>query len=269
VRKNRLLMVTMDLSLTQSRIEQFQHDGYLICRKLASPKTCDNMLAVTREHLQRMIAPVEFEAEVGYPGAPKSFDAPGGRTVRRLRNAYQRDASFRNWASDPRLVDWLAQLFGEPVCLTLAHHNCVMTKHPNFGTATGWHRDIRYWSFTRPDLVTVWLALGDETEANGSLKVIPGSHRLAIKREQLDELDFLRPDVAENQAIFARGQALALEQGDVVLFHSGLFHAAGKNTGETVKSSVAFAYRAQSNIPIPGSRSAQAGDVLLDGLQPK
>jgi phytanoyl-CoA hydroxylase len=159
----------------------------------------------------------------------------------------------------------MEQLFGEPTCLTLAHHNCVMTKHPQYGTATGWHRDIRYWRFQRPDLVTVWLALGEESDANGALRVIPGSHRLNIQRAQLDELDFLRPDVAENQALFAQGITLELHRGDVMFFHSGLFHAAGANTGNEVKTSVVFAYRGQSNLPLEGSRSADAGDVALGG----
>ncbi|MGH8808158.1 MAG: phytanoyl-CoA dioxygenase family protein [Noviherbaspirillum sp.] len=253
----------MEQLLSTTQVEQFRRDGYLVFRKLVSPAACDTMLAVTRAHLEQAIAPLEYEAEVGYPGAPASLDAPGGRTVRRLRGAYERAECFRAWASDPRLVSWLVQLLGERVCLTLAHHNCVMTKHPNFGTATGWHRDIRYWSFARPDLVSVWLALGDETEAKGALKVIPGSHRLDIKRSQLDDLDFLRPDVEENLALFGQGRMVELQQGDVLFFHSGLFHAAGRNAGPAVKTSVVFAYRGESNLPVAGSRSAAAGDVLL------
>lgn len=253
----------METLLSATQIEQFRHDGYLVFRKLASPAACDTMLSVTREHLQHAIAPLEYEADVGYPGAPRSLDAPGGRTARRLRAAYQRDACFRSWAEDRRIVTWLRQLFGEPVHLTLAHHNCVMTKHPSFGTATGWHRDIRYWSFARNDLITVWLALGAENSDNGALHVIPGSHRLAIGRDQLDDLDFLRPDVPENQALFAHGRVLDLEQGDVVFFHSGLFHAAGRNNGDAVKTSVVFAYRGESNLPVEGSKSAAAGDVGL------
>lgn len=251
------------MSLSAAQIEQFRTDGYLVFRKLASPAACASMVAVTRAHLQQALAPVEYEAEVGYAGAPASLDAPGGRTVRRLRAAYQRDPVFRAWAEDGRLTQWLRELLDEQVCLTLAHHNCVMTKHPNFGTATGWHRDIRYWSFARNELISVWLALGTEKEGNGALKVIPGSHRLDIKRSQLDDLDFLRPDVAENQAIFARGTTVELEQGDVLFFHSGLFHAAGRNNGDAVKNSVVFAYRGESNLPLAGSRSAQAGDVCL------
>lgn len=253
----------MTLPLTLDQIGQFRNDGYLVFRKLAPASACDAMLEVVRAHLQRGVAPVEYEAEVGYAGAPGSLDAPGGRTVRRLRSAYQRDACFRAWAEDVRIVSWLRQLLAEPVCLTLAHHNCVMTKHPDFGTATGWHRDIRYWSFARNDLIAVWLALGAEREENGALRVIPGSHRLQVGRHQLDDLDFLRPDVPENQALFAQGRVLELEQGDVVFFHSGLFHAAGRNATGQVKHSAVFAYRGQSNQPLDGSRSAAAGDVFL------
>lgn len=254
----------MNTALSPEHIERFRQDGYLVFRGLASDRTCAALLATAQEHLRHAIAPLEYEAEVGYPGAPASLDAVGGKTIRRLRQAYHRDPVFRAWAEDRRIVGWLGQLFGERVCLTLAHHNCVMTKHPNFGTATGWHRDIRYWSFTRPDLIAVWLALGNETAANGALHIIPGSHRLPIGREQLDDLDFLRADVEANRGIVAQGQVLELERGDVVFFHSGLFHAAGRNTGDTVKTSVVFAYRAQSNPPIAGSRSAAAGEVLLD-----
>jgi phytanoyl-CoA hydroxylase len=253
----------MTAPLTTDQIEQFRNDGFLVFRKLATETACDAMLEVVRTHLQREVAPVEYEAEVGYAGAPDSLDAPGGRTVRRLRSAYQRDACFREWAEDARIVGWLRQLLAEPVCLTLAHHNCVMTKHPNFGTATGWHRDIRYWSFARNDLVAVWLAVGTESEENGALHVIPGSHRLQVGRHQMDDLDFLRPDVPENRALFAQGRVLALQKADVVFFHSGLFHAAGRNATAQVKHSVVFAYRGQSNQPVEGSRSAAAGDVFL------
>ena len=230
---------------------------------MVTPLARELMISVVQEQLRAAAPPVEYEAEVGYAGAPTSLDAPGGRTVRRLRDAYHRHECFRVWAEDQRVVTRLRQMFNEPVRLVLAHHNCVMTKHPHYGTATGWHRDIRYWSFARNDLVTVWLAIGRETASNGALHVIPGSHRLDIGRHQLDELDFLRPDAPDNQPLFAQGVPVELQPGDVLFFHSGLFHAAGRNDSEAVKMSVAFAYRGENNVPGAGSRSEAGGDVVL------
>jgi phytanoyl-CoA hydroxylase len=251
------------MKLSERQIEQFRTDGYLVLRKLIDPAACESMISVAESQLRNAVPPLEYETEVGYPGAPASMDAPGGKTVRRLRGAYHRDAVFKAFAQDRSLVAKLAQLFGEEVCLSLAHHNCVMTKHPDFGTATGWHRDIRYWSFARPDLIAVWLALGPENADNGGLKFIPGSHRLAIQPEQLDPLDFLRPDSPQNQVLFEQGITLELQRGDVVFFHSGLFHAAGRNNSASVKMSLVYAYHGKSNMPIQGSRSAAAGDVFL------
>jgi phytanoyl-CoA hydroxylase len=249
--------------LSGEQIAQFERDGYLVFRNMLEPQACEQMLAVARRQLQEAQQPLEYEAELGYTGAPKSLDDEGGRTVRRLRGAYDRDAVFHDWARDPRVLVKLRQLFGEPVCLTLAHHNCVMTKHPRYGTATGWHRDIRYWSFTQSDLICVWLALGDEIESNGSLKFIPGSHKLQIAPDRLDELLFLRPEHPDNQALFSQGKAVELHQGDVVFFHSLLFHAAGVNRSDQVKTSVAFAYHGCSNQPLPGTRSAASDDVRV------
>ena len=251
------------MTLTDLELEQFRRDGYLVFRNMVTPLARELMISVVQEQLRAAAPPVEYEAEVGYAGAPTSLDAPGGRTVRRLRDAYHRHECFRVWAEDQRVVTRLRQMFNEPVRLVLAHHNCVMTKHPHYGTATGWHRDIRYWSFARNDLVTVWLAIGRETASNGALHVIPGSHRLDIGRHQLDELDFLRPDAPDNQPLFAQGVPVELQPGDVLFFHSGLFHAAGRNDSEAVKMSVAFAYRGENNVPGAGSRSEAGGDVVL------
>lgn len=251
------------MSLSSQQLDQFRTDGYLVLKARVAPDRCEQMLGVTRDHLQRAVPPIEYEADVGYPGAPASLDAPGGQTARRLRGAHDRADCFRAWSDEPALVGELAQLLGEEVVLSLAHHNCIMTKHPHYGTATGWHRDIRYWSFGRNELISSWLALGEETADNGALCFIPGSHRLHIEAERLDDLDFLRPEVPANQQLFCLGVTPTLQRGDVVLFHSGLFHSAGRNNTERMKASVVFAYRGISNPPVPGTRSAAAGEVVL------
>ncbi|WP_019139788.1 phytanoyl-CoA dioxygenase family protein [Noviherbaspirillum massiliense] len=253
----------MELPLSVTQIEEFRDRGYLVFRNMVPALACELMLSVTQQQLHAAQPPLEYEAVLGYPGAPASLDAPGGRTVRRLRDAYRRHECFRLFAEDRQVVARLEQLFGEPVRLNLAHHNSVMTKHPNFGTATGWHRDIRYWSFASSDLISVWLALGTENAASGGLKVIPGSHRMTILPAQLDELDFLRPDNADNQKLFAQGIPVELNKGDVLFFHSRLFHSAGRNTTPAIKTSVVFAYHGESNQPTAGTRSAAAGEVAL------
>lgn len=248
---------------TPSELSTFAERGFLIIRGLAEPQIVSRILAVTRMGLETGEGPVEFEADLGYPGSPASRDQPGGRTIRRLKHAQGRDPVFTEWLAGVTIVGRLQQLLGPRICMPLAHHNCIMTKHPRFSSETGWHQDIRYWSYCRPELVSLWLALGAEHPENGGLWVIPGTHQLQLHRERFDEHLFLRQDLPENQHLISQREAVLLEAGDVLLFHARTFHAAGRNTTTAPKFSAVFTFRAGDNPPIPGSRSASLPELIL------
>ena len=246
-----------------TELAAFERDGYLVVPDLAPAALCERMLAVAKSHLAAGVAPVEYEVDVRYPGAPQSQEAPGGRTVRRLLQACARDPVFRDWATSPELRERLVQLLGPDVELSQAHHNCVMTKDPRYSSLTQWHRDIRYWSFDRPELVSVWLALGQERFENGCLLVLPGSHRIEFDPAQLDDAQFLREDVEANRPLLATQRAVELNAGDVLFFHCRLLHAAGANRTSETKYSVVHTYHAADNRPLAGSRSAGVPDIPL------
>ena len=248
---------------TAEEIAQFGRDGYLVVRGLAPDALRARMLEVARSHLAAAVPPLEYEADVKYPGSPESHDAPGGRTVRRLLQAYVRDPAFREWSVSKPIAARLAQLLGARVELSQAHHNCVMTKDPRYSSLTSWHRDIRYWAFERAELVSVWLALGRERYENGCLLVLPGSHAMEFLPGQLDAAQFLRTDVEQNRALLARETRVELDPGDVLFFHCRLFHAAGANQTSETKFSVVHTYHAADNRPIAGTRSASAPDIPL------
>ena len=251
---------------SHDQIQHFQRDGYLIVPGLAPPSQCADMAATARDHLTRRVAPIEYEADVGYSGAPASRTAPGGNTVRRLLQAYARAPVFAAWASDPRVVTRVQQLLARPVVLPQAHHNCVMTKQPGFSSETHWHQDIRYWSYARPDLINVWLALGHETIDNGCLMLLPASHLQQFAAARLDAALFLRPELPENQRLIEKRVCAALAPGDVLFFHARSFHAAGRNLTQDSKFSVVFTYRPDDNPAIAGTRSAAYKEIAFEWL---
>lgn len=250
-----------------AELDRFARDGFVIVRGLADAELRRQMIEVTRADLISRTDPVEYEADLHYPGAPQSRSMPGGDTVRRLKEAYTRDPVFTRWVAQPGMVKRLQQLLGGRVVMPLAHHNCVMTKQPRFSSETGWHQDIRYWSFQRPELVSVWLALGHETPENGCLYVIPGTHRMSFSRDQLDDALFLRPDLPENVKLIEQKVAAQLEPGDVLFFHALTFHAAGRNQTDQSKFSVVFTFRPLDNVPIAGSRSSSLPELLLPAVE--
>lgn len=245
-------------------VAQFRRDGYVIVRGLAVRPLCEQMIRIAQQQLAGQTGPLEYEADVNYPGAPASRDAPGGRTVRRLLQACARDLLFRDWAKSPALADRLRQLLGPRVGLAQAHHNCIMTKAPAHSSSTGWHRDSRYWSFQKPELVSAWLALGGEHRANGCLLLLlPGSHTIEVSGDRFDTAQFLRSDIEENRELLRTQIAAELEAGDVLFFHSRLFHAAGQNRTDETKFSLVFTYHAAGNRPLAGSRSASLPDIEI------
>jgi phytanoyl-CoA hydroxylase len=245
-------------------VDAFAADGYLVLRGLIDPSTCDAIVREVEASLHPVLGPAEFEADVGYPGAPRSRNQAGGDTPRRLLHAYSRFASLRPLVTGPRIARHLRALMGsDRILLSQCHHNCVMTKSPGFSSLTLWHQDVRYWAFERPELVSLWLALGQESADNGALQVIPGTHREILSADRYDEALFLRPDLPENQALIARARTIELDKGDALFFHCRTFHAAGRNLTERVKLSGVFTYHTAGNRPVVDSPSARFASIEL------
>jgi len=255
-------------------IQPFQKDGYQIFKSFLDVERVALLRAAADSALQPLLAPVEYEADTGYPGAPLDRRSAGGQTPRRLLAAYARSPLWRALATDPELKKLLSAVL-KPTAddsgnapasqpqLSQSHHNCIMTKHPGFSSKTLWHQDIRYWAFSEPELVSAWFALTAEHEANGGLWLIPGSHRLVLEPERFDAQLFLRTDLPENQTLIDRAVPVSLNAGDLLLFHCRTFHAASTNDTEQVKLSAVFTYHNENNAPLPDSRSALYPSVPL------
>ncbi|MGB4708039.1 MAG: phytanoyl-CoA dioxygenase family protein [Fuerstiella sp.] len=248
---------------SDEEVRSFERDGYIIQRGLMPESYINRILDVARRDAGLHYGDIEYEADVQYPGAPTSVEAEGGRTIRRLKQAFSRDPVFSQMVKEPFLLNRLRQLVGPPVVMPLAHHNCIMTKHPKYSSDTGWHQDIRFWNFKTSELVNAWVALGDETLANGCLRLLPGTHRMQWSAANLDEGLFLREDLPEHRIHLDSAVTAELKAGDVLFFHARCFHAATRNNSENTKYSAVFTFRSLDNPPVEGSHSAALPELLL------
>jgi phytanoyl-CoA hydroxylase len=67
--------------------QQFVRNGFLIVRGLAGLGHAQALRERAAAELGAREEPAEFEADLGYPGAPRSRGATGGPTIRRLLDA--------------------------------------------------------------------------------------------------------------------------------------------------------------------------------------
>lgn len=242
------------MTLSDVQLAQFERDGFIVLRAMADSARCDTILGAANDEIEKCEAPIETEGEYVHTGNP---------TLRRLRQVYDRRAEFRDWMTDPLLREALSQVLHDMPVLTLAHHNSIMTKMPSTSTETCWHQDRRYWHFENDNLVSVWLALGEERLQNGVLEFIPGSHRLELTPECFDARSCFVTGVPQNDVLIARKVHYVLQAGDVVLFHCRTLHHAFDNTMEIPKIAFVYTVRGAKNLPIAGTRSDAYPEVPL------
>ena len=242
--------------LEEDQLKEFHENGFLVLKNFADAKLCDEILQKAKSHLEQKIAPIESEQEY----MQKDIDKI---TVRRLRQVYDREEIFRIWMEDEKIRPILKQILQDTPVLTLAHHNSIMTKLPYESTRTFWHQDRRYWNFENNNLVSVWLALGDEYLNNGLLEFIPSSHKMDFSKDRFDEAsNFLDENLLNIELLKTRTHT-NLQKGDVVLFHCKTLHHANKNSTDKAKISFVYTVRANSNNPTNNTRS-DFKEVILD-----
>lgn len=252
------------MSLSPDQVQQFKIDGYLVIENALSQQRCEELKQLANEHLQKRIAPYELEADLSYPGAPLSADEAGGETIRRLLLAERRSPKLLEIAKLELILNSIQQILGgDEVWLSPNHHNCLMTKQPQFSSETLWHRDTRYWNFNNKYLINAWYALGNELKENGAMKLLPGSHRWEVQDDAVDAEQFLIVDHPYNQCRLKTERVVTLNQGDVLLFSAHCFHAAGKNLTDAAKYSLVFTYHNEQTQPIIGTRSNHLPEVRL------
>ena len=255
--------------LTPLQLQEFRENGFLILRNFYEVKRCEAILDVAKAHLKHRIEPIETELDYNEKSLEYRRDVADYSSikkeskVRRLRQVYDRDILFKEWMENEKIRPILKQILNDEVVLTTAHHNSIMTKMPSPYSQTAWHQDRRYWSYSDDNLVSVWLALGEENTQNGVLEFIPKSHTMDFLPEQFDEKEYFLEDNPLNMSLIETKVSSDLNAGDVVIFHCKLLHRANRNSTQKPKISFVYTVKGKKTEAIEGSRSAQYREILL------
>ena len=257
------------MQLGKSDLEFFNENGFIVLRDFANKKECNAILDIANIHIKYRVEPIETEEEYHLQSKEErvhkiDYNSKMRGTIRRLRQAYNRDIVFKNWMENREIRPILKQILNDRVAIITAHHNSIMTKMPHSSTQTRWHQDIRYWSFSDNNLVSVWLALGEENTQNGVLEFIPKSHKMKFNPNQFDNKDYFREDLKENMSLIETKTSVNLSKGDVLIFHSNLLHRANKNSTSEPKISFVYTVKGALTKTLKNSRSSSYKEIFLD-----
>jgi len=220
--------------LTPRQIQQYKDDGYVIVKNV-----------ITREHAEdlkrrsRLIVTGEVDEEVNPKSLVRDVRVAKGKVMVddpelgmwKLMDPDKYDPVFSDYPLTPKFLDVVEGLVGPDI---LAFLLMVIYKPPGMADAVHhYHQDGFYFPFgPLDDVLGSWIALDATTAENGTLRVIPGSHKDEIQKHEIPKEE----DV--NFGIFGvegadgdKAEVVAeLEPGDGIFFHSRLLHKTDGNS---------------------------------------
>ncbi|MCW5619487.1 MAG: phytanoyl-CoA dioxygenase family protein [Burkholderiales bacterium] len=150
------------------------------------------------------------------------------------------------WADElvrhPAILDAIEDILGPNL---LCWSSSLFIKDARDPSYISWHQDSTYWGLSHPDVVTAWVALSHSTQANGCMRVDPGTHLM----EQLPHKDTFAAD-----NLLTRGQEvqvevdeqrvvdIVLQPGEFSLHHVRIVHGSEPNGSDERRIGFAVRY---------------------------
>jgi ectoine hydroxylase len=231
-------------------LAELERDGFTVLESVFSAgeveALLDELTTLGREH-----AVLHNEATI---------TEPNGDAIRSVFAVHRTSEIFADVAEDPRLVDVAKQVLGSDVYI---HQSRVNLKPALHGQPFFWHSDFETWhiedGMPRMRAISASVALTDNTEFNGPLMLVPGSHRWFVScvgetpdshyETSLQRQEVGTPDGASLGWLVARGGIVApkAERGSVILFDCNTMHASGVNLSPAPRSNAFFVYNSIEN----------------------
>jgi len=194
-----------------------------------------------------------------------------GAAVRSVYAIHAEESVFSRLACDARIVEPARRFLGGDVYL---YQSKLNIKSPFVGDRWEWHQDYTFWraedAMVAPRVLTAAVYLDEIGEFNGSLVVIPGSHRDGIVECSPWEAPKGKSELAgytsaslkysvsrEEVARLVRQGGLVAPKGPAgsILFFSGcLVHASGVNLSPFPRTLALYTYNRVDNAPTRAPR---------------
>lgn len=237
-------------ALDPVQVARFEANGFLTRERLVDHPTVDR--------LRREAARLAGEPSV--LSSPRTVFEPGSREVRSIFEVHKLSTAMRLLVEDPRLVNPVRQILGSDVYV----HQTRVNFKPGFeGRSFAWHSDFETWhaedGMPGARAVSICIALTPNYPFNGSLMLIPGSHRTFVTtvgetppdhyRTSLRSQEVGVPDQESLRALVELGgiEIVTGDPGSAVLFDCNAMHGSAGNITPYPRSNIFVVYNSVEN----------------------
>jgi ectoine hydroxylase-related dioxygenase (phytanoyl-CoA dioxygenase family) len=229
--------------LSETQVEQYRQEGYLVVPDLFNAGDITVVNNTIEDITADALAAGDYD-DVLELEPESSGDQPA---LRRLNNPFDHHESFRNVATDDRLLDSIESLIGPNFVL---HHSKLNAKPARVGSVVEWHQDLSYFPHTNDSLVTTLIYLDDATEENGCLQVLP-RHHTHYFNHLLPDGEFagmITEEIGDGR--YGRTVPLEAKAGSAILMHCLTPHCSPPNGSAKNRRTLIFEYCAADAFPI-------------------
>ena len=265
--------------LTTEQIEHYDEHGYVVVDRVLEPTEIQRYLDRAREIAlgdlpdearNRIVRDIAFVKH----GRPLPEDPE--HAIWKIMNPDRFDPVMAECMRFPRVLDAVSSLLGDHLMAFLL---MFVYKPPGVPASLHpYHQDAAYFSFgPQRRCLGVWIPLDPVDADNGSLTVVPGSHKLGLMNLELKEgINFgaaASVGAEENEEFAERAVTLELEPGCCVLFNTKLLHRTEGNKTMRHRRVVTL-HMADARCKHYGQHFGEfgftsvRGAVFEDGLQP-
>ncbi|MDF1797312.1 MAG: phytanoyl-CoA dioxygenase family protein [Coxiellaceae bacterium] len=238
-----------DGPLDQQQLDFYDDNGYLVIPGLMQDCVNDCLVDIPtmKERLQ---------------GQDELILEPDSQVLRSVFSPELYSDACKHVSRDPRLLGAAEQILHSQ---TYIHHSRLNIKSAFDGKSFPWHSDFETWhvedGVPRMRIVTGWVFLTENNEFNGSLYVIPKSHKKFVACAGATPEDNYKTSLRKQTYGVPSHDAmrtLADEGGMVgvygppgtVVFHEGnLMHGSADNISAYARTNLFFVYNSVENIP--------------------
>lgn len=217
---------------------------------------CEGYVVIPRLFAADEIAVLREAAERDLPGAETltKQDRDGNKVALKMwGNAG--DDIYGMFSRNERVVRAAERVIGDEVYLYSAK---MILKDAREGGAWEWHQDYGYWYHNgclMPDMTSCSIAVDRNTEDNGCLQVMAGSHLLGRLDHERKNGQYVA-DRERVEVALTRFETVSvpLEPGDAILFHANLLHRSDANKSEKRRWNFICSYNSVNNRPFKRAR---------------
>ncbi|MEV0032018.1 ectoine hydroxylase [Nocardia sp. NPDC050793] len=254
-------------AIESAELTTFDRDGFAVVEDLLSP----DEVALFSAEISRLAADPALAED------DRLIVEKAARRVRSIFEVHKLSGAVADLVRESRVAGLARQVLGSEVYL----HQTRINYMPGFrGTGFYWHSDFETWhaedGMPSPRAVSLSIALTDNHPVNGSLMVMPGSHRTFVPcqgstpaehyRESLQEQEIGVPTTDDITTLASKHGILQFtgRAGSALLFDSNIMHGSSNNITPFPRSNIFLVFNSVENtleepFAAPGRRPTYIG----------